>query len=196
MWLGRLMASVAAQFSRPLNLMVLVLVLSFLVRVGAAATDLPPMLEAANQVGVAPDMVCEADPDIADLLAAIQQRQAALDDRETAINDRFRALEQAEAHIAQGLADLEAARANLDRLMSVASTAASEDVGQLMRVYEAMKPADAARLFEAMTADFAAGFLAGMQPAAAASIMAELGPDFAYAISVVIAGRHVDLDRP
>ena len=68
--------------------------------------------------------------------------------------------------------------------------AAEDDLAGLTRVYETMKPKDAAALFERMDARFAAGFLARMRPEAGAGIMAGLSPEAAHAISVVLAGRN------
>jgi hypothetical protein len=42
---------------------------------------------------------------------------------------------------------------------------------------------------------FAAGFMGLMSPAASAAILARMPADAAYAISVMLAGRHADLPK-
>ena len=76
--------------------------------------------------------------------------------------------------------------------ISVADSAAEEDLSQLTAVYENMKPADAAALFETMEPDFSAGFVGRMRPEVAAAIMALLAPETAYAISAILAGRNAN----
>ena len=78
----------------------------------------------------------------------------------------------------------------MSSLVTLADGAAEGDLDRLTAVYEAMKPSDAARLFAAMSSDFAAGFLGRMKPAAAAAILAGMPPDSAFAVSALIAGRN------
>lgn len=131
---------------------------------------------------------CAAPP--AALAQALKQRNDELAMRETMLNDRAAALDLAAAAIDKKLAELAAAEEELKRTISLADGAAEQDLGTLTSVYEAMKPADAARLFAAMAPEFAAGFLSRMQPASAAAILAGMSPEQAYSISVLIAGRN------
>lgn len=114
----------------------------------------------------------------------LSAREAALAEREAQTNEMIRG-------ISAQLAELEAAEMRLERMVSIARTAAESDISQLISVYEAMKPKDSARIFSEMTPDFAAGFLARMQPEIAARVVAELDPEKAYSISVVLAGRNL-----
>ena len=107
-----------------------------------------------------------------------------------ALEDRMQALAIANEAAAARLAELAAAEDSLRRTLAIAETAAEDDLAGLTRVYETMKPKDAAALFERMDARFAAGFLARMRPEAGAGIMAGLSPEAAHAISVVLAGRN------
>lgn len=125
------------------------------------------------------------------LVAEIEARKSDLLAREVALTERERHAADLERTIAAQLSDLEAAEARLERMLSVARTAAETDIAQLVSVYEAMKPKDSARIFSEMTPDFAAGFLARMQPDIAARVVAELDPEKAYSISVVLAGRNL-----
>ncbi len=156
----------------------------------ALARDIP-----ASGLGVLsgyPERDFAAGAEILDpLIIEIESRKAALSARESELAQRERDAAEMLQSIAAQLSDLEAAEARLERMLSVARTAAETDIAQLVSVYEAMKPNDSARIFSEMTPDFAAGFLARMQPEVAARIVAELDPEKAYSISVVLAGRNL-----
>lgn len=139
-----------------------------------------------------PERDFTAGVDVLDpLIAEIESRTAELAAREAALVEREAQTNELLQGIKAQLSDLEAAEMRLERMLSVARTAAETDISQLVSVYEAMKPKDSARIFSEMTPDFAAGFLARMQPEIAARVVAELDPEKAYSISVVLAGRNL-----
>ncbi|SMH43028.1 MotE family protein [Maritimibacter sp. HL-12] len=131
--------------------------------------------------------------DIAQVLSALQDRETTLAAREVALADRQKALEVVEAQVRKNLVALEAAEASLEATMTMASTAAEDDLARLTAVYENMKAKEAAPLFAAMDPQFAAGFLARMRPDTAAAILAGLDPSSAYSISVILAGRNAEV---
>ncbi|WP_299047526.1 hypothetical protein [uncultured Tateyamaria sp.] len=132
----------------------------------------------------------EVDTDIKPLLDALRAREARVAEREGALAARSKALDVAQAEIERRLAALEATEARLRQTLTIAQTAAEDDLAKLTTVYENMKPKDASALFEAMEPAFAAGFLGRMQPEAAAKILAGLDPQAAYSISAILAGRN------
>ncbi len=125
------------------------------------------------------------------LLSALREREARVAAAEARLAERERAIELGAAEVQRGLEQLNEAEARLRELLTIADTAAEEDVARLTAIYEAMKPAEAAALFDKMDPGFAAGFLGRMRPDAAAQILAGLPADKAYALSVVLAGRNV-----
>jgi flagellar motility protein MotE (MotC chaperone) len=131
---------------------------------------------------------CEAPP--AALAKALKLRDEELSARETLLDDRENALNLAQIAIEKRMGELAAAEEDLKKTISLADGAAEQDLGTLTAVYEAMKPADAAKLFATMAPEFAAGFLSRMQPASAAAILTGMTPEQAYSISVLIAGRN------
>lgn len=132
---------------------------------------------------------CEAPP--GPLLEAIRERVAGLEAREAALADRERLLEVAESRVRAEIAALEAAEQRLVETLALADGAAERDVAHLVGVYETMKPKDSAPIFAAMEPTFAAGFLTRMRADAAAGVLASMPPERAYAISAVMASRHV-----
>ena len=102
------------------------------------------------------------------LLEAIRQREAQLAAEEKRLADRKQTLGVAEAKLAEQLAAFEKAQKNLEKTLAMADQAAERDLARMTTVYENMKPADAAQIFETMDVSFAAGLLARMRPDVAA----------------------------
>lgn len=156
---------------------------------GNAAPAVAPTEASADAVA------CDASPDFAAMLEAFRQRDARLNEREAAVMDRMQALRVADEAIERKLAQLIEAEQQLADTITIADTAAEDDIGRLTRVYETMKPKQAAALFEEMSPEFAAGFLGRMKPEAAAQIMAGLSPGAAHSFSVVLAGRNANAPK-
>ncbi len=171
---------------------------SALIRIGDGAGQ--ALARAPVDAGPAADHAatgpaCETPEDLRAMLSALKERDARLSKREEALENRMQALRVADAEIAERLAELEAAEASLRGMIALADSAAETDLDRLTKVYEAMKPKQAAALFEQMEPAFAAGFLGRMRPEAAAQVMAGLSPEAAHLFSVVLAGRNAEAPR-
>lgn len=138
---------------------------------------------------------CETPEDMKALLAALQERGQTLEQREAALSEREQALKLVEQEVSQKITMLTSAEEDLRRMIALTESAAENDVAQLTKVYESMKPKQAAALFEEMDPVFAAGFLARMRPEAAADVLAGLSPGAAHGISVILAGRNATAPR-
>lgn len=149
-----------------------------------AAVAMVPARGTSSQDPVA----CPQPP--AAVARALLAREEQVKLEEDALRDRQAAIALSNAALDKRLQELATSEASLRATIAQVDGAAEDDISRLTRVYEAMKPSDAAALFETMAPDFAAGFLARMQPDAAAAIMSGLSPQAAYAISVVVAGRN------
>ena len=132
---------------------------------------------------------------IGPLVLALQERERRVKEQETVAAARIQELEAIEIRVQQQITTLRDAEERLEQVVAKAQDSAQTDVDRLTSVYENMKPADAAVLFEQMDPDFAAGFLARMTSNAAANVMSGLTPEKAYAISVILAGRNADLSE-
>lgn len=138
----------------------------------------------------------EASAGTADtLLASIREREAQLDAERKRLADRAQTLSVAETKLAEQLAAFEIARKNLEDTLAVADKAAERDIAQMTTVYESMKPADAAKIFERMDVGFAAGLLGRMRPETAAEVLAGMSADSAYAITVTVASRNAAVPK-
>ena len=151
--------------------------------VGEAMASLPDDTTAAPTPAECPA------PPVA-LANALSERESLLSDREAALEDRIAALDLAEAAITARLRELQQAEEDLKRVVDVSDDAAEGDLTRLTAMYEAMKPADSARLLSSMPVEFAAGFLGRMRPEAAALILAGMEAEPAFAITALLAGRN------
>lgn len=151
-------------------------------------------VEVSSLAETAPQ-ACETPEDIQRVLKAIQDREKTLKQRETTLADRMQALAVAKRETEKKLQELLEAEQSLRETMAMAENASETDLGRLTKVYESMKPKQAAALFEEMDPNFAAGFLGRMRPEAAAAIMAGLTPQAAHSFSVVLAGRNANVPK-
>jgi len=173
-----------------LTVIMALLVASALVRLGGGADQALARTDATAEATEDPPAQCETPADLQLLLDEMTAREARLAEDEAALVDRREALALVDAEVARKLDELAAAEDSLRRTLAIAETAAADDIARLTKVYETMKPKQAAALFEQMDARFASGFLARMRPESAAAIMAGLSPEAAHMFSVVLAGRN------
>mgnify|MGYP003669633810 FL=1 len=137
-------------------------------------------------------LLCPPSDEVSMLITQIGQRGEDLTNREMTVALREQDIAVARQEIEGALARLTEAEERLAARMQQSSTAADTDVDQLVRVYEGMKPKEAAVLFEAMEPAFAAGFLTRMSADAASALFSNLSPEKAYALSVIMAGRNAN----
>ena len=131
--------------------------------------------------------------EVGPLLTALKDRESALSEREHALEDRLQALRIAEQAVEQRITALQEAEERLRATLAVADGASERDLSKLTSVYEQMKSKEAAAMFEEMAPEFAAGFLARMRPEVAASVLEGMNPKAAYSVSVVLAGRNMQV---
>ncbi|MEL6594746.1 MAG: hypothetical protein AAFQ47_02320 [Pseudomonadota bacterium] len=178
--------------SRPKVLMILCCLLLGSAALRSVEIVGPAIAAASEKMDFSQHDTPTENPENDALLARLLERDAALRDREQKLEERLAMLAIAEADLTEMLAALDAAEAKLAATIALSETASSDDIALLTRVYQQMKPKDAAAVFEQMTPEFAAGFLGAMKPDGAAAILSGLSPEKAYGISVLLAGRNAN----
>jgi flagellar motility protein MotE (MotC chaperone) len=130
----------------------------------------------------------ECDPR---LLRAIDERRRQLDAWASDLADRARMLEVIEARAKEQVQALRAERMALETTLERVEGEAEAEIARLVEIYENMKPKQAARIFEAMPAEVAAGFVRRMAEKKSALVMGNLNAEHAYAITLALANsRH------
>ena len=100
-----------------------------------------------------------------------------------------------EAELTQTREDLSALQATLETRWQDMQAFAGEDLNHLAQMYGAMKPDQAAIIFNQMDPGFAAGFLRLLNSEQAGLIMANMESQQAYIVSVRLASINEDLRR-
>jgi flagellar motility protein MotE (MotC chaperone) len=98
-----------------------------------------------------------------------------------------------EAELAQAREDLTILQATLETRWQDMQAFAGEDLKHLADMYGAMKPDQAATIFDQMDPGFAAGFLRLLSSEQAGLIMASMESQQAYVVSVRLASLNEDL---
>lgn len=138
------------------------------------------------------EKMCESEPDFPALMRVFKEREQRILKQEKDLRNRAQALLVTDEEVALKLVELKQAEMRLNELIAIAETAAEDDLTRLTKVYETMKPKEAAAVFEQMAPEFAAGFVGRMRPESAANVMSGLSPEAAYTISVILAGRNAN----
>jgi flagellar motility protein MotE (MotC chaperone) len=161
----------------------------------AAGPDSPEASAAAGQPVALepPGRQAGCDPR---LLRAIEERSRQLDARSSDLADRARMLEVIEARAAEQVQALEAQRRALQSTLGGVEESAEAEIERLVKIYESMNPKEAARIFDAMPVEVAAGFMRRMSESKSALVMARLEAERAYAITLAIANNPEPLGRP
>ncbi|MEM9180592.1 MAG: hypothetical protein AAGA89_12805 [Pseudomonadota bacterium] len=130
-----------------------------------------------------------------DLSAQLASDQARLETESDNLVARELELQAWEAELTQTREDLSALQATLETRWQDMQAFAGEDLNHLAQMYGAMKPDQAATIFNQMDPGFAAGFLRLLSSEQAGLIMANMESQQAYIVSVRLASINEDLRR-
>lgn len=155
------------------------------------ATDLNAVSASAMTALQVDGQVCFSE----DLSAQLAADQARLEDESDKITARELELQAWAAELEQTRDDLTALQATLETRWQDMQAFASEDLNHLAQMYGAMKPDQAATIFNQMDPGFAAGFLRLLNSEQAGLIMANMESQQAYIVSVRLASLNEDLRR-
>lgn len=150
----------------------------------AAPASNPTLLSSDGQI-------CFSE-DLSGALAADQKR---LQTESEKLVERDLELQALAAELEQSRADLTALQTTLETRWQNMQAFAGEDLNHLAQMYGAMKPDQAATIFDQMDPGFAAGFLRLLNSEQAGLIMANMESQQAYIVSVRLASINEDLRR-
>ena len=149
-----------------------------------AARMPPPTPQApvpAVRAAAAPALVAPGESPVTDaerkLLLDLRHRRAALDLRARDLDQRDAVMAAAEQKLSARVVELTALQARLESLEAARVQHDSANWAGLVRVYETMKPRDAATIFDALDMQVLLGVLDRMAERKAAPILAAMQPD-------------------
>ena len=124
-----------------------------------------------------------------EMLRGLAQRRAELEARESELDQREALLEVAERRMSETMGELEALRAEIEGMLGQADARREQQLVSLVRMYEAMRPADAAAIFDGLELEVLLNVLERMREAKAAPIVAGMTPERAREVTSELALR-------
>jgi len=124
-----------------------------------------------------------------DVLTSLSKRRTALDKEAKALTMRANLLAAAEKRVDTKIADLKALKDQIQALLGQRDEAQKKQITSLVKVYSAMKPRDAARIFNTLNHAVLLDVAGSMKPDALGAIMATMDPKQAQDLTVKLAGR-------
>lgn len=121
-----------------------------------------------------------------DLYRQLLGRREQLEKRENELTTREAMAKVAEQRIDQKIKELETLRLQVQTLLGQASAAQAAQIENLVKIYETMKPKEAARIFETLEMPVLLGVVQKMKPARTAAVMAEMDPQKAKDVTVAL----------
>lgn len=124
-----------------------------------------------------------------DVLTSLADRRDALEQRQRDLDLRANIIQATEKRVDGKIAELKALQAKIEALLGQRDAKELEQLDSLVKVYTAMKPKDAARIFTSLDGNVRLGVAARMKPDVVAGIMAALPAEVAQKLSLELANR-------
>ncbi len=125
-----------------------------------------------------------------DVLQSLSQRRAVLDKREEQMAHRAALLKAAEGEVDRKIAELNKIKGDLDKLLNQQQTIQSERVTSLVKIYEGMKPKEAARIFDTLEMDVLLAVIGKMSERKSSPILASMSPEKARLLTIKLTEQH------
>jgi flagellar motility protein MotE (MotC chaperone) len=130
------------------------------------------------------------------VLLELRQRRQELDAREATVAARESVLQAAERKLTARVAELEALQRKLEALEAARQQREEASWHGLVKLYENMRPRDAARIFNELEMPVLLAVVDRMKEAKAAPILASMQPDKARELTAKLAAMRTRRDTP
>ncbi|MBY6265391.1 hypothetical protein EI613_26225 [Azospirillum sp. 412522] len=128
-----------------------------------------------------------------ELLQHFAERRAEIERRTKEMEQREALLAAAEKRIDQKVAEMEKTRSDIQKLMAQGDEKQSTQLESLVKIYETMKPKEAARIFEELDMPVLLGVIQKMKEQKTAPILAAMDPVKAKEVTSALVERRVPL---
>jgi flagellar motility protein MotE (MotC chaperone) len=156
----------------------------------AAAKDSTPAPKASETptepVMSAPPPDADSTPAELDVLKQLSDRREKLELRSRDLDTRESLLKVTEQRVDQKLKEMASLRLQLQSMVNQAAGAQQVQLDNLVKIYETMKPDEAAKILETLEMPVVLGVIQRMKPARTAPIMAKMNPEKAKDITVAL----------
>ena len=140
--------------------------------------------------------VIEISPPERALLQDLRKRREQLDAREHALEQRNSVMEATEERLQTKISDLAALQASLGQLDVARKQRQDANWGGLVKIYESMKPRDAAAIFDVLDMHVLLEVLDRMNERKAAAVLAAMQPERARLATQMLAQKRLRQDLP
>ncbi len=147
-----------------------------------AKADAPP-----ESAMTAPPPDADASPAELDVLKQLSQRREQLEKRSRDLDTRDALLKVTEQRVDTKIKEMETLRLQLQSMVTQASEAQQTQIENLVKIYETMKPEEAAKILETLDMPVLLGVIQKMKPKSTAPIMAKMTPEKAKEITVALS---------
>ena len=117
----------------------------------------------------------------------LAKRREELDEKEKTLGSREALLRAAEQELDRKYNELKQLRGELERLLNQQSTEENARIKSLVKIYEGMKPKDAARIFDTLDLDILMVVTSEMSERKLSPILAAMNPERAKTITIMLA---------
>jgi flagellar motility protein MotE (MotC chaperone) len=135
------------------------------------------------------DDSASSTPAEVDVLTSLAKRRATLDARQSDLDMRAQVLAATEARIDSKIATLKQLQDQIATLLGQRDAETKQQLASLVKTYSAMKPKDAARIFNSLSDDVLVPVAQAMKSDVLAPVLAAMNPDAAQKLTVKLAGR-------
>lgn len=122
-----------------------------------------------------------------DVLQSLAKRREALEKREKELATREALLNVAEAEVDNKIAELKTLRTEIEKLLGKQSDVQENRLRSLVKIYENMKPQEAARIMNTLEMEVLLDVIGRMSERRSAPILANMTPDRARAVTIRLA---------
>lgn len=124
-----------------------------------------------------------------ELLQRLQERRSQLETRAGELDLREAMLTAAEQRFDQKIAELQNLKKEIQGLLTQANAEQQAQLESLVKIYETMKPADAAKIFNSLENDVLLNVISRMKEAKVAPVFAAMDEKRAQEVTILLAAR-------
>lgn len=155
----------------------------------SAATATPAPAETPKpRHDIAEDKESSSSSEV-DLLTNLSKRRTELDARATELTMRENLIAAAEKRVDEKIATLKQVQDQIQKLVAQRDAEQEKQIASLVKTYSAMKPADAARIFDGLSDDILIPVASLMKSDVLAPVLAKMNSEAAQKLTVKLANR-------
>jgi flagellar motility protein MotE (MotC chaperone) len=128
----------------------------------------------------------DASPAEMDVLKQLSDRREQLEKRSRDLDTRESLIKVTEQRVDQKIKEMETLRLQLQSMVNQASEAQQTQLDNLVKIYETMKPEEAAHIFETLDMPVLLSVIQHMKPKSTAPILAKMTPEKAKEVTVAL----------